>query len=56
MNLWERCFKCGHRLAYASDHCPRCGAYLGDRKKAPTKWPDDCDCPRCEAARESVKP
>jgi predicted RNA-binding Zn-ribbon protein involved in translation (DUF1610 family) len=48
--LWERCYSCGHRLAYASTACPQCGIEF-DGRKDPKKWPEKCDCPRCEASR-----
>jgi predicted RNA-binding Zn-ribbon protein involved in translation (DUF1610 family) len=49
--LWERCYSCGHRLAYASDACPQCGIDF-DGRNDPKKWPEKCDCPRCVEARK----
>ncbi len=49
--LWERCFKCGHRLRFASDGCPQCGADLSARKDPPKRWPEKCECQRCSEAR-----
>ena len=49
--LWERCYKCGHRLRFASSGCPQCGASFDGRPNAPKTWPEKCDCPRCVDAR-----
>lgn len=49
--LWERCYKCGHRLAFASTGCPQCGEDF-DGRKDPKKWPESCDCKRCTEARQ----
>ena len=51
--LWSRCYACGHRLAYDSNGCPQCGEEF-DGRKQPRKWPETCDCPRCELARAGV--
>ena len=48
--LWERCYACGHRLAFASDSCPQCGEHFKDGDDPPN-WPDECDCQRCQEAR-----
>jgi uncharacterized OB-fold protein len=48
--LWSRCYKCGHRLALSSNACPQCSESF-DGRKMPKRWPEKCDCERCEAAR-----
>ena len=50
--LWERCYACGHRLAFASDGCPQCGIRFKDGDDPPN-WPETCECDRCKQARES---
>lgn len=50
--LWERCYRCGHRLAFASTACPQCGTEF-DGRADPKRWPERCDCARCAAAREN---
>lgn len=49
--LSERCASCGHRFAFASDSCPQCGEQACAPWQEPSKWPEKCDCDRCEAAR-----
>lgn len=48
--LWQRCYGCGHRLAYASDSCPQCGIHFIDGDDPPN-WPETCACDRCVEAR-----
>jgi hypothetical protein len=50
--LWQRCYACGHRLAFASDSCPQCGIHFvaGDD---PPNWPETCQCDRCTEARNA---
>lgn len=50
--LWQRCYVCGHRLAFASDSCPQCGIRFQDGDDPPN-WPEKCQCDRCRQARES---
>lgn len=50
--LWERCYACGHRLAFASDSCPQCGIHFKDGDDPPN-WPEKCQCERCIAARST---
>lgn len=52
--LWERCYACGHRLAFSSTACPQCGIDF-DGRKDPKRWPEKCDCDRCKVAREYAK-
>lgn len=51
--LRARCHQCGHRLRpdLMSTGCPQCGEDF-DGRPDPKKWPEQCDCERCEAARE----
>lgn len=51
--LWERCYRCGHRLAFASTACPQCGEGF-DGRDDPNPWPDACDCDRCEGVRKRL--
>lgn len=48
--LWHRCYRCGHRLAYAASMCPQCEESFDDRAE-PSEWPDRCQCLRCTRAR-----
>ena len=48
--LWARCYACGHQLAFAASACPQCRQVF-DGRKAPKRWPDRCECKRCEDAR-----
>jgi hypothetical protein len=48
--LWSRCYACGHRLRFPSTGCPQCGEDF-DGRKMPKKWPEKCECERCEAAQ-----
>lgn len=48
--LWERCYKCGHRLRFSSSACPQCGITF-DGRDDPKKWPERCECERCSEAR-----
>lgn len=50
--LWQRCYACGHRLRFASTGCPQCGENF-DGRTMPKRWPEHCDCERCEDARAS---
>lgn len=51
--LWERCYACGHRLRFASTGCPQCGEdFDGRRQPGKGKWPETCDCERCQLARD----
>jgi len=50
--LWERCYDCGHWLAYASDSCPQCSVTF-DGRKTPKRWPERCECERCSKARQA---
>jgi hypothetical protein len=51
--LRERCYKCGHRLAFAASACPQCGIEFAHGDD-PKRWPDRCECKRCDAARKAV--
>ena len=50
--LRERCYLCGHILRFDATGCPQCGEEF-DGRDDPTVWPDVCDCPRCEAAKDA---
>lgn len=52
--LWERCYECGHRLAFSSDSCPQCNTTF-DEREDPNKYPEKCNCPRCTDARKDKK-
>lgn len=52
-SVWQRCYGCGHRLAYAATGCPQCGLSFDDRAE-PAEWPDRCSCGRCEKARREA--
>jgi len=44
--LWDRCYRCGHWLRFASTGCPQCGVTF-DGRADPKRWPNKCDCERC---------
>lgn len=48
--LRERCYECGHRLAFDASHCPQCGERF-DGRDDPEPMPDACKCQRCTEAR-----
>lgn len=52
--LRERCYACGHILAFAATACPQCNEAFDDRRN-PKRWPTVCDCSRCVAARGDGK-
>jgi hypothetical protein len=47
--LRDRCYKCGHRLRFASTGCPQCGEEFHGRDIK--RFPESCECDRCEMAR-----
>lgn len=47
--LRDRCYSCGHRLAFAASACPQCGEEF-DGRENPKKWPEKCSCARCKGA------
>lgn len=49
--LWDRCYGCGHRMAFASTACPQCGIHFEDGDDPPN-WPETCACDRCVQARK----
>ncbi len=49
--LRGRCYKCGHRLAFASCNCPQCGIEFAHGRE-PKRFPEKCECKRCMTARE----
>lgn len=48
--LRDRCYSCGHRLAFDAAACPQCGESF-DGRADPKRWPDTCECKRCQAAK-----
>lgn len=51
--LRDRCYKCGHRLRFASTACPQCGEEFHGRDIK--RYPDRCECERCDTSRASLK-
>lgn len=47
--LRDRCYACGHQLAFAASGCPQCGETF-DGRDDPDEFPDVCRCNRCEGA------
>lgn len=45
--LRERCYACGHQLAFAATACPQCSEQF-DGREEPRKYPALCQCKRCE--------
>lgn len=50
---WNRCYACGHRLAFEANACPQCGEYF-DGRRLPVPFPDSCLCDRCLKARAAA--
>ncbi len=47
----DRCARCGHRLAFASNGCPQCSKDMMPPWDEPAELPDTCQCERCIKAR-----
>jgi hypothetical protein len=45
--LRDRCYACGHTLAYAATGCPQCLEHF-DGRDDPEQWPATCECKRCK--------